>query len=99
MNIKIESIHFDADQKLLDFINKKFGKLEQYYDRIMYIDVTLKLENSGQVRDKVVEVKVDVPGELIVCKGINKSFEAAVDEVVDVAKRQLIRHKEKARSF
>lgn len=99
MNIKIESIHFDADQKLLDFINKKFGKLEQYYDRIMYIEVTLKLENSGQVRDKVVEVKVDVPGELIVCKGINKSFEAAVDEVVDVAKRQLIRHKEKARSF
>ncbi len=99
MNIKIESIHFDADQKLLDFINKKFGKLEQYYDRIMNIDVTLKLENSGQVRDKVVEVKVDVPGELIVCKGINKSFEAAVDEVVDVAKRQLIRHKQKARSF
>lgn len=99
MNIKIESIHFDADQKLLDFINKKFGKLEQYYDRIMNIDVTLKLENSGQVRDKVVEVKVDVPGELIVCKGINRSFEAAVDEVVDVAKRQLIRHKQKARSF
>lgn len=99
MNIKIESIHFDADQKLLDFISKKFGKLEQYYDRIMKIDVTLKLENSGQVRDKVVEVKVDVPGELIVCKGINKSFEAAVDEVVDVAKRQLIRHKQKARSF
>ncbi len=99
MNIKIESIHFDADQKLLDFINKKFGKLEQYYDRIMNINVTLKLENSGQVRDKVVEVKVDVPGELIVSKGINKSFEAAVDEVVDVAKRQLIRHKQKARSF
>ena len=99
MNIKIESIHFDADQKLLDFIRRKLGKLEQYFDRIIRMEVTLKLENSGQVKDKVVEVKIDVPGELLVAKGISKSFEAATDEVSDVAKRQLIRHKEKVRSF
>lgn len=99
MTIRIESIHFTADQKLVDFIEKKLAKLDQYHDKVIDAHVILKLENSGQVKDKVVEVKLDVPGDLIVAKVINKSFEAATDEVVDVLKRLVIKHKEKVRSF
>ena len=98
MTIRIESIHFTADQKLLDFIEKKLAKLGQYHDKIIDAHVILKLENNSQVKDKVVEVKLDVPGDLIVAKAMNKAFEAATDEVVDVLKRLVIKHKERVRS-
>ncbi|MBK8506787.1 MAG: ribosome-associated translation inhibitor RaiA [Saprospiraceae bacterium] len=98
MTTRIESIHFTADQKLIDFIQKKLDKLDQYHDRIIDAHVILKLENTGQVKDKVVEVKLDIPGDLIVASESSKSFEAAVDEVSSVLKRLLIRHKERVRS-
>jgi putative sigma-54 modulation protein len=99
MTTRIESIHFTADQKLIDFIQRKLDKLDQYHDRIIDAHVILKLENSGQVKDKVVEVKLDIPGDLIVASESSKSFEAAVDEVSSVLKRLLIRHKERVRSY
>lgn len=99
MTSRIEAIHFTADQKLIDFIEKKLDKLSQYHDKILDARVTLRLENSGQVRDKVVEVKLDVPGELIVAKEVQKTFEASVDLLVDVLKRKLIKHKERVRSY
>jgi putative sigma-54 modulation protein len=98
MTTRIESIHFTADQKLIDFIQKKLDKLDQYHDRIIDAHVILKLENSGQVKDKVVEVKLDIPGDLIVASESSKTFEAAVDEVSAILKRLLIRHKERVRS-
>ena len=54
MNLNIDSIHFKADAKLLDYIREKTNKLERFYDRAIDLNVKLKLENNGQVRDKVV---------------------------------------------
>ncbi len=99
MKITIQSPHFTADKKLLDFIDRKLNKLGQYYDRILEIGVILKLENTGQVKDKIAEVKMSVPGHLLLATAQNKTFEAAIDEVVDVAKRRLIKHKDRIRSF
>ncbi len=93
----ITSVHFDADQKLTDYIERKTGKLEQFYDRIIDTKVLLKLENSGQVREKIVEMKVNVPGDTLVATETSMSFEAAADVVVDNMKRQLIRYKERLR--
>jgi putative sigma-54 modulation protein len=94
MNIRTESVHFTADQKLLDFIDKKIGRLEQYYDKIMDADVYLKLENGGQIKDKIVEVKLRVPGDSIFIKETSKTFETAIDGAADRLKRQLIKFKE-----
>lgn len=99
MTTRIESIHFTADQKLIDYIQKKLDKLDQFHDRIIDAHVILKLENTGQVKDKIVEVKLDIPGDLIVATESNKTFEAAVDQVSDVLKRLLIKHKERVRSY
>jgi putative sigma-54 modulation protein len=99
MKILIEPVHFTADQSLLDYIEKKIKKLEQFYDRIIDVQVTLKLENSGQVRDKVVEVLVSVPGDRIFNKDTQKTFEAAVDKVAAGLKRQLIKRKEMMRTY
>ncbi len=99
MTIRIESIHFTADQKLIEFIQKKLDKLDQYHDKVIDAHVILKLENSGRVRDKIVEVKLDVPGDLIIATESHKTFEAAIDQVSDVLKRQLIKHKERVRTY
>ncbi len=99
MNKRIEAIHFSADQKLIEFIEKKLDKLDQFYDRIIDCHVMLKLENTGQVKDKIAEVKLAVPGDLLVAKTTNKTFEAAMDELTDIMKRQIIRFKERTRSY
>ena len=43
MEIKVQSIKFDADQKLLDFIDNKVGKIAKYYEDIVRTEVNLSL--------------------------------------------------------
>ncbi|MDZ4748465.1 MAG: ribosome-associated translation inhibitor RaiA [Saprospiraceae bacterium] len=95
MKIHLTAVHFVADQKLVDYIDKKTSKLSQFFDRITDVQVFLKLENSGQVRDKIVELKLMVPGDTLVAKETSKTFEAATDAAVDNMKRQLSKHKER----
>lgn len=95
MNISTTSIHFDADEKLLSYIEKKASKLDQFFDRIIDAHIYLKLENSGQVRDKIVEMKLLVPGDTLIATEVSKTFEASTDAAVDNMKRQLNRYKER----
>ncbi|MFZ1678886.1 MAG: ribosome-associated translation inhibitor RaiA [Saprospiraceae bacterium] len=95
MKIITTAIHFDADQKLLDYIQRKTSKLDQFFDRIIDAHVYLKLENSGQVKDKIVEMKLNVPGDVLMATEISKTFEASADAAVDNMKRQLNRYKER----
>ncbi len=97
MRIMMDSIHFKADKKLLDFIEEKVGKLEQYFDRIVDAEVKLKLENNGAVRDKVVELKLKVPKDTLFTAETHKTFEVAVDQAVKQMVRQLKKYKEKLR--
>ena len=56
MNLNIQSLHFDADGKLLHHIEKKVDKLNQFHDRITHVDIFLKLDNlMHNIKDKVVE--------------------------------------------
>lgn len=97
MKVHTESVQFKADQKLLDFVEKKVSKLEQFFDRIIDAEVKLRLENSGQVKDKVAEVRLQVPGQSLFAKETNKTFEQSVDKAVDDLRRQLAKYKEKLR--
>ena len=94
MNVVTHAVHFNADRKLIDFIQAKLSKLQVFFDKIIDADVFLKLENSGQVRDKVAEIKLNIPGAVIVVKEIALTFEAAIDEAVEILKRQLVKHKQ-----
>jgi putative sigma-54 modulation protein len=98
MRVYTEAVQFKADQKLIEFIERKLQKMEQYFDRIIDAQVVLKLENSGQVRDKIVEVRLNVPGDLLIVKQTNRTFEASVNSAVDVLKRLLLRYKDKVKS-
>jgi len=98
MQIDIQAVRFTADQKLKDFINEKLDKLTKFHHKIISTVVYLKLENSGQVRDKIVEIKVSIPGSTLVAHATDKSFEAAVDDALETLKRQLKKENEKTQS-
>lgn len=95
MSIKINNVGFSADEKLINFIEAKLSKLSRFYNRITNSTVYLKLENSGKVKDKIVEVTVSVPGKVLVSKAEDKSFESAVDECATSLERQLKKYKGK----
>lgn len=98
MNVNIQSVKFSADEKLISYIENKLSKLTKYNDRIVSMDVFLKLENSGQIKDKVVELKAHLPGNDIFVSDVDKTFEASLDRAVDSLKRQVRKEKEKLKS-
>ncbi|HYG39202.1 MAG TPA: ribosome-associated translation inhibitor RaiA [Cytophagales bacterium] len=95
MKLQMHSIHFDADKKLLDFVQKKISKLETFYDRIVDGQVILKLDKNEEKENKVVEIKLFLPGNMLFGKEQSKSFEAAADLLVESMKKQLTKHKQK----
>ena len=97
MDIKIQSVKFDADVKLLKFIENKINKLEQYYNNIIGAEVILKLDKSEASDNKVVDVKILIPGNDLFAKRQSKTFEAAVDLSSEALKKQLVKVKEKQR--
>jgi putative sigma-54 modulation protein len=98
MKITVQSIHFTADHKLLDFIQKKTDKLEQFSDQIISGEVYLKLENVDDEANKVSEVKLIVPGGTMFAKEQCKSFEEATDLAIESLKKQITKHKDKTRA-
>jgi putative sigma-54 modulation protein len=97
MAIKIQSIHFDADKKLLSFIEEKANKLYHFFDSIIEIEVYLKVDKSSERDNKLVEIKVLIPGNELFAKKQCKSFEEATDETLDALKAQIIKYKDKLR--
>jgi putative sigma-54 modulation protein len=96
MNVNIQTVHFDADTKLVSYIEKKVSKLSQYHDRITKVDVYLKLDNIvHNIKDKVAEIKVLIPRHEFFVKQSSKSFEESFDSALDSVITQIKRKKEK----
>lgn len=97
MDIKIHSVRFDADIKLIDFIKNKVGKLIQFNDDIIASEVFLRLENSQDMENKIAEIKLDIPGNNLFAKKQSKTFEEATDLAVDALRKQVTKKKAKLR--
>ena len=96
MNVNIQTVHFDADTKLVTYIEKKVSKLSQYHDRITKVDVFLKLDNIVHtIKDKVAEIRVLIPRHEFFVKQSSKSFEESFDCALDSVITQIKRKKEK----
>ena len=96
MKLNIQTVHFDADSKLLEHIEKKVEKLEQFHDRITHVDVYLKLDNIvHNIKDKIAEIKVIVPRHEFFVKHSSKSFEESFNEALDAVINQIKKKKEK----
>ncbi|PWL28801.1 MAG: 30S ribosomal protein S30 [Fluviicola sp. XM-24bin1] len=95
MDFKVNTVHFTADQKLVDFIQGKVKKLELMYDRIIASEIYLRLDKSEEKENKIAEVKLLLPGNELFAKKQCKSFEEAADLAVSALKKQVERHKAK----
>ena len=101
MNVKIDvrSVNFDADQKLINFIQDKINKLGTFFDQIVSADVYLKVDNNHEMENKEVEIRLFIPGQDLFARKIAKNFEAATDEVTEALRRQAKKRKEKVRGI
>ena len=95
MNVKIQSVKFDADKKLIDFIESKVAKIDRFIDNIVSVDVTLKLDKDFDNGNKVATITVTVPGDELVAERQCKSFEEAIDSGLDAIRNQVDKYKEK----
>jgi len=95
MQIQVQSIHFDADTKLIQFIEEKLQKLTTFHDRIIKGEVYLRLDKSDVMENKIAEVRLSIPGKDLFAKKQCKSFEEATDVAVDALKKQIDKHRAK----
>ncbi|MFY9115530.1 MAG: HPF/RaiA family ribosome-associated protein [Bacteroidales bacterium] len=95
MDIRVESVKFDADKKLLAFIHDKVGKLERFFDAIIGVEVTLSLVPGHE--NKKAAIRVRIPGNDLLVERNYNTFEEAVSTCVDILKEQLVKAKEKMR--
>ena len=97
MEVRIQAIHFDATEKLQDFIQKKTAKLEKYCDDINKVEVSLKVVKPETAMNKEVSIKVLVPNGEFFAEKVSDTFEESVDVCVDALSKQLTKYKEKRR--
>ena len=95
MQVQVHSVHFDADAKLLEFIQSRLNKLEQFHDQIIGTEVFLRLDKSDVNANKVAEIKMAVPGKELFAKKQSRSFEEATDIAVEALRKQIRKYKTK----
>lgn len=97
MNVQIHSVRFDADKRLIDFVNQKLEKLTLIGDGIVNAEVYLRLDKDQERENKISEIKVELPGGPLFAKKQSRTFEEATDQAIDALKKQIAKHKQKKR--
>lgn len=97
MKANIQAVNFNIDKKLVNFIEERLEKTEKFYDKVVSSDVFLKLDNTSDKENKMVELKINVPGDEYIVKKASKTFEEAFDLAATSLERLLVKHKEKSR--
>ncbi|MCG2459649.1 ribosome-associated translation inhibitor RaiA [Flavobacteriaceae bacterium F89] len=98
MKVNAQSVNFNADVKLIDFVQNRLNKLDRFYDKVVQSDVYLKVVKTSSKENKIVEITVRVPKDTYVVKKQCKSFEEAVDTACSSLERKLVKRKEKLRA-
>ena len=97
MNVQIQSVKFDADKRLVEFVNAKMAKLDRFAERSTGAEVILKLDKDHEKGNKFATITLHMPGEDMVAEHRARAFEEAIDEAIDALKRQIEKFKEKVK--
>lgn len=96
MNVNIQAVHFTADSKLIDHVRRKLEKLSNFNDRIIQVNVFLKIDNMVHaIKDKIAEIRVHIPRHNFFVKSTSKSFEQSFDDALESMVAQLKKNKER----
>ncbi len=99
MKVRFHSVNFTADIKLYNFVQMKLNKLDVFCDRILSADAYFKVEPMSDKGNKLVEIKLRVPGKELMVKKYSRSFESAIDQARDALKKALIKYKDKLKTI
>ena len=97
MKVFTQSVNFNADKELIEYAENKVSSLTKFHDKIVDAEVFLKVQNTSDKENKIIEVKINIPGSELIVKRQTKTFEEGLNSAVDNLKRQLKRSKEKHR--
>ena len=82
MNVQIQSVKFDADKRLVEFVNAKMAKLDRFAERSTGAEVILKLDKDHEKGNKFATITLHMPGEDMVAEHRARAFEEAIDEAI-----------------
>ncbi|WP_310990950.1 ribosome hibernation-promoting factor, HPF/YfiA family [Aequorivita marina] len=99
MKVNVQAPNFTAKDELMEFLQNRLSKLEQFYDKIIFADVFLKVQKTSEKENKIVEILLSIPGDEVMVKKEAKTFEEAIDAVVKTLERQLKKHKQKQKAY
>ena len=95
MEVRIQSIHFDATEKLQQFIEKKVNKLERISDELSTAEVILKVVKPETSENKEAKITVLAPNTEFFASKVCDTFEEAIDLCVEALEKQIKKAKEK----
>ncbi len=95
MELKIQAIHFDATEKLVQFIEKKVAKLDKTCEKITTAEVILKVVKPETANNKETAINLHLPGTELHASKVCDTFEEGVDLCVDTLLRQVEKYKER----
>ena len=98
MKVSVQSVNFNISRDLVKYIEKKVNNLEKFHDHILGSEIYLKVQSTSEKENKMVDLKIKLPGNDIVAKKQSKTFEEAVSQAADSVKKQLVKRKEKLRA-
>lgn len=98
MKVFTQSVNFNADKDLVDFVKMRVEKLEKFHDKIVDAEVFLKVQKTSDKENKITEIKINIPGSELIVKKQTKTFEEGVNIAIESLKRQLKKAKEKHRN-
>ncbi|MDP4600458.1 MAG: ribosome-associated translation inhibitor RaiA [Polaribacter sp.] len=97
MKVFTQSVNFNADKDLINYVEKKANQLVKFHDKIVDVEVFLKVQNTSDKENKIIEIKLNIPGNELIVKRETKTFEEGINLGIDSLKRQLKKSKEKTR--
>lgn len=99
MKINLQTVGFTPNEHLVAYVNEKLNKLDTYYDQIIAADVYMKIDNNNSKDNKVLDVRLEVPGDDIVVSKKGQAYEECVDLAADTLKKLIIKRKEKMSKY
>jgi len=91
MNFNIRGIQLDVTEALRNYVMKKIGRLERYFDAPPASDVTVTLSVIRGMQS--VEVTIPLPGVLLRAEERSPDMYASIDLVEEKLERQIRKYK------
>jgi putative sigma-54 modulation protein len=103
IRLEISGVHFELDDKLTKYVERKIGGLDRYVPRkarsALHARVVLVEEEGNQKNRFTCEATLQLPHEVVIAKEATINIYAAVDIVEAKLKHQLQKYKSKATNY